>query len=60
MSLDELAEKTPTSRDRYVDFLRAFSIVTVVVGHWFIAVISWRGGRVGVTSAIGLRRGRCR
>jgi fucose 4-O-acetylase-like acetyltransferase len=57
MSLDEMAAKTPASRDRYVDFLRAFSIATVVLGHWFIAVISWRGGRIGVTSAIGLTSG---
>jgi fucose 4-O-acetylase-like acetyltransferase len=57
MSLDELASRTPASRERYVDFLRAFSIVTVVLGHWFIAVISWRGGRIGVTSAIGLTSG---
>ncbi len=32
-----LAEKTPASRNRYVDFLRAFSILVVVFGHWLMA-----------------------
>lgn len=30
---------TPDSRDRYVDLLRAFSILVVVIGHWLMAVI---------------------
>ncbi len=29
-----LADKTPRTRNRYVDFLRAASICAVVVGHW--------------------------
>jgi hypothetical protein len=36
-----------------VDFLRAASIVTVVVGHWTIGLIWWRGGLIGTSSAIG-------
>lgn len=32
-----LAERTPPSRNRYVDFLRALSIAAVVLGHWLIA-----------------------
>lgn len=32
-----LAEKTPPERNRYVDFLRALSILFVIVGHWLIA-----------------------
>jgi fucose 4-O-acetylase-like acetyltransferase len=51
--LDAIALATPSSRDRYVDFLRALSIVVVVVGHWFIGMIYWRRGVVGTTSAIG-------
>ena len=31
-----LAEKTPASRNRYVDFLRAVSIITVMFGHWLV------------------------
>jgi fucose 4-O-acetylase-like acetyltransferase len=49
----EVADRTPASRDRYMDFLRAFSILVVVVGHWFIGVIYWREGVIGTTNAIG-------
>jgi fucose 4-O-acetylase-like acetyltransferase len=52
--LDELALHTPTGRDRYVDFLRATSILAVVFGHWFIGIIAWRGGIIRDTSAIGV------
>ena len=34
---EEMALKAPESRNRYVDFLRAFSILAVVVGHWLVA-----------------------
>ncbi|HEX2403239.1 MAG TPA: acyltransferase, partial [Acidimicrobiia bacterium] len=33
----EMARRTPDTRNRYVDFLRAFSILVVVVGHWLMA-----------------------
>jgi len=33
----ELAARTPASRNRYVDFLRAASILVVVFGHWLAA-----------------------
>jgi hypothetical protein len=33
-----LAEQTPSSRNRYVDFLRAVSICVVVVGHWLVGM----------------------
>lgn len=36
----QLAAKTPAERNRYVDFLRAVSIMVVIVGHWLIAT-SW-------------------
>jgi len=32
-----LADRTPASRNRYVDFLRAASMLVVVVGHWLAA-----------------------
>lgn len=32
-----LAERTPETRNRYVDFLRAASIAVVVFGHWLVA-----------------------
>ena len=52
-----MAAATPDSRDRYVDLLRAFSIVTVVVGHWFIALIVFKSGRISVDNAVGHQRG---
>jgi len=33
----EMALKAPPERNRYVDFLRAFSILAVVIGHWLVA-----------------------
>ncbi|MBC6461259.1 acyltransferase family protein [Actinomadura sp. HBU206391] len=35
----QLAVRTPPSRDRYVDFLRVFSLATVILGHWLMAVL---------------------
>lgn len=32
-----MAELAPPERNRYVDFLRALSILAVVVGHWLVA-----------------------
>jgi hypothetical protein len=51
--LDRLVERTPETRDRYVDFLRAASIVTVVIGHWTIGIIAWDHGLIRSSSAIG-------
>ena len=52
--LGDLADRTPSTRDRYVDFLRAVSILSVVIGHWTIAMIIWDGGSIRSTSAIGV------
>ena len=52
--LDELARATPATRDRYVDFLRAASIVAVVFGHWFIAINHVERGVFSTTSAVGV------
>jgi hypothetical protein len=51
--LDEMVEATPASRDRVVDFLRAASIVAVVIGHWFIGLITWQDGILRTQSAVG-------
>jgi hypothetical protein len=32
-----IADRTPAARNRYVDFLRALSILAVVLGHWLIS-----------------------
>ena len=55
--LDELADLTPSSRDRFMDLLRAASILAVVFGHWLISLIWWGGGVIYTTSAIGVTRG---
>ncbi|MBI5158175.1 MAG: acyltransferase family protein [Acidimicrobiia bacterium] len=41
-----MAAATPADRDRWIDFLRALSILVVVVGHWLVAVVVWRDGRI--------------
>lgn len=52
MSLLEMADATPSTRDRYVDFLRAVSIMVVVLGHWLIAIIYWKDGEVTGQNAL--------
>lgn len=56
-TLADLAARTPPDRDRYVDFLRAFSIVTVVLGHWAISMIWWHDGLITTSNAIGVTPG---
>ena len=52
--IDEMVARTPASRDRAVDFLRAASIISVVVGHWMIGLIYWQDGVIGTHSAVGV------
>lgn len=40
----QLAAKTPENRNRYVDFLRAVSILVVVSGHWLVAALYYHDG----------------
>lgn len=42
----EMAAKAPPERNRYVDFLRALSIMAVVVGHWLVAAPYMQDGEV--------------
>jgi peptidoglycan/LPS O-acetylase OafA/YrhL len=42
----DLAGKTPAERNRYVDFLRAASILVVVIGHWLIATAWYVDGEL--------------
>jgi len=42
----QLAAQTPASRNRYADFLRAASILVVVLGHWTMAAPVARQGTV--------------
>ena len=41
LSVASLVDNTPASRDRYVDFLRALSIVIVVLWHWVFSITQW-------------------
>lgn len=41
-----LAEQTPPERNRYVDFLRAVSILVVIFGHWLIATAWYTDGQL--------------
>lgn len=43
---DELVAATPARRERYVDFLRVFSLAVVMFGHWLMAAVEWRDGRL--------------
>jgi fucose 4-O-acetylase-like acetyltransferase len=43
-----VAAATPDTRNRYVDFLRAFSICAVVIGHWLIAAPYVSGGELSL------------
>lgn len=56
-SLLGLAAATPPDRDRYVDFLRGFSILVVVFGHWLIAAVTWRDGVIDGRNALEVIRG---
>jgi len=40
----EMAAATPEDRNRYVDFLRAASILVVVTGHWLVATVYYHDG----------------
>jgi len=41
LSAAQLADLTPPTRDRYVDFLRALAIVAVVIGHLVVADVRY-------------------
>jgi len=44
----EIAAQTPPQRNRYVDFLRAVSILVVVLGHWLITTVHHVDGALSV------------
>jgi fucose 4-O-acetylase-like acetyltransferase len=47
-----LAAKTPASRNRYVDFLRAVSICAVVFGHWLMAAPYVTDGAISISNML--------
>lgn len=46
MQARELARQTPEARNRFVDFMRAISILLVIIGHWLIAVHTIKDGEL--------------
>ncbi|MGY1710388.1 hypothetical protein ACI8AC_12855 [Geodermatophilus sp. SYSU D00758] len=53
-SIRTLVGRTPESRDRVVDLLRAAAILTVVVGHWVAVVVVVRDGELSGANGLGL------
>jgi fucose 4-O-acetylase-like acetyltransferase len=49
----EIHERTPAHRDRYVDFLRAVSILFVVAGHWLVIHVFVDEGTVTGLNVLG-------
>ena len=47
-----LAAGTPEARNRYVDFLRALSILAVVLGHWLMAAPYVDGDGIHISSML--------
>ena len=49
-----LALQTPESRNRYVDFLRALSILAVISGHWLMAAPHVVEGNLAIANMLEL------
>lgn len=47
----------PLERDIYVDFLRAFSILVVVLWHWAFTILQWSPDGPSATSPLGFTEG---
>lgn len=48
---------TPAARNAYVDFLRAFSLIVVVLWHWVFTIVIWRDDGPHATNPIGFTTG---
>lgn len=52
-ALRRMAQRTPPSRERVVDLLRAVAIIAVVLGHWLVSEVGYDArGRVTAGSAL--------
>jgi peptidoglycan/LPS O-acetylase OafA/YrhL len=49
-----MAEQAPPERNRYVDFLRALSILAVVIGHWLVSAPYMQDGAIEGGHLLGL------
>lgn len=50
-------ETPPGGRDRYVDFIRAFSLLVVVAWHWVFTIIIWEDDGPHVSNPLGFTQG---
>jgi peptidoglycan/LPS O-acetylase OafA/YrhL len=57
MSMDTAAPRGTSERNAYVDWLRALSLVVVVVWHWAFTMVDWRADGPHATSPIGFTTG---
>ncbi len=48
----QLAAQTPDSRNRHVDFLRAISIMVVVLGHWTLSAMYTESGHLQLANML--------
>jgi len=44
-------------RDRYIDFIRAFSLLVVIAWHWVFTIIIWKDDGPHASNPIGFTRG---
>lgn len=51
-ALAGMVDATPDTRDRYVDLVRAFSILVVVIGHWLMAIVHLDGRGLSGANAL--------
>lgn len=50
----DMAAQTPAQRNRYVDFLRAVSILFVIIGHWLITTAEYDSSNASLTPVLAL------
>jgi hypothetical protein len=55
--LPNMSATSPRVRDPYVDFLRALSLIIVVIWHWAFTILDWRADGPHATSPLGFTRG---
>jgi fucose 4-O-acetylase-like acetyltransferase len=54
LNIRELIDRTPATRNRYIDFLRLFAILVVVFGHWLMAGVQIEDGVVDADNVLEL------
>ncbi|GIU86208.1 MAG: hypothetical protein KatS3mg009_0723 [Acidimicrobiia bacterium] len=57
MGGDDAAARGDGEREPFIDFVRAFSLVVVVVWHWAFTILIWRADGPHASNPIGFTRG---